>query len=65
VRNTDEGEGLGMKHLIKKLLCLLFIHQFETVDTENQYETVVCERCGTTWLVDLKQHTMEPLKAVT
>jgi hypothetical protein len=51
-----------MKHLIKKLLCSVFLHAFETVEQENAYETVVCERCSTVWLVDLKQHTMEPLK---
>jgi hypothetical protein len=54
-----------MKHLIQTLLCSVFLHAFETVEQENGYETVVCEHCGTTWLVDLKHHTMEPLKAVT
>jgi hypothetical protein len=51
-----------MKYVIGKLLCLLFIHDFETVDQENEYETVVCERCNTVWIVDLRQHTMQPLK---
>jgi hypothetical protein len=51
-----------MRHILSKLLCFLFIHDFETVETQDDYQTVVCERCGRVWLVDQKQHIMEPLK---
>jgi hypothetical protein len=54
-----------MENLTHKLLCFLFLHSFVTEDRENEYETVVCYRCHSVWLVDLKQHIMEPLKAVT
>ena len=45
-------------------ICFMYLHNFETVDKENQYETVVCEQCGTDWLVDHTLHIMEPLKEV-
>ncbi len=50
--------------IFRILLCLLYIHAFETIDWENELEAVVCERCGRSWAVDRKQHTMEPLKEV-
>jgi hypothetical protein len=54
-----------MRHVLNELLCLLFIHNFETVEIKDDYETVVCEQCSTVWVVDHAQHTMQPLKAVT
>jgi hypothetical protein len=53
-----------MRHVLNKLLCFLFIHPFESVERDNQFETVVCERCGATWVVDHTLHIMEPLKEV-
>ena len=50
-----------MKHLITKLLCHLFFHQFATVSSNGDTATVVCNRthCLGVWHVDKKQHTME------
>lgn len=36
---------------IKRLLCKLFKHRWENLNTSTALPYLVCERCGEKWLV--------------
>jgi hypothetical protein len=51
-----------MKHMLNKLLCFLFLHNFHTLEEGNGIKLVGCRRCPGRWEVDMREETMEPVK---